>query len=148
MRIWLSVIAILVIGLILGWGSDAVTLQGERTVYTLQCVDGQWQGDSCGGHVAPGNRYRFRVLKAHEEVVFWTAGASGPSGKFVDCKIEDGRNWICPPGTQVSGTITTEIRRGVPVVDVSGKAQAFHAVSKWRWYLVKWGLPIGHSADN
>ena len=148
MRIWLSVIAILTIGLVLGWGSDVVTLQGERTVYTLECVDGQWQGASCGGQLAAGNRYRFRALKAHEEVVFWTSGASGPSGKFSDCKIEDGRNWSCPPGTQANLTITMEIRGGIPVADASGKTQSYHAVSKWRWYLAKWGLPIGSSADN
>ncbi len=148
MRIWIAVIEVVAIGLLLGWGSDAITLDGERTVYTLKCADGQWQAESCGGHVLAGDRFRFRALRAHAEVVFWTVGASGPSGKFSDCKISDGRNWACPAQAQTVQTITLEMRKGLPMPSSSGQTKAFHAVSKWRWHLARLGMPIGNSADN
>jgi len=38
------------------WASDFVTMQGERTVYTVDCTNGAWQGDHCSGQVAAGTR--------------------------------------------------------------------------------------------
>ena len=148
MRVWLTAISGLALAGFLGWASDAITLQGERTVYTLTCIDGQWQDSHCGGHVAAGDRYRFRALKAHAEVVFWTAGSSAPSGKFSGCKIQDGRNWTCPASAEARQTVTLQMQHGVPVRDPSGRTTDFHAVAKWRWYLAGLGLPIGNSADN
>ena len=43
-------------------------MQGERTVYTVDCTNGAWQGDHCSGQVAAGMRYRYRALKGHGEV--------------------------------------------------------------------------------
>lgn len=121
------------------WLTDFVTLQGERTVYTADCRGGSWQGDECTGTLAAGNRYRFRALKAHREVLFWTVGSAGePSGKFSDCTIQDGRNWICPAGPALAGTITREMVHGVPAADPSGLARPFHPVPKWRWMLLRY----------
>ena len=81
-RVWAFVLLVLVALGFAAWASDFVTMQGERTVYTVDCTNGAWQGDHCSGQVAAGTRYRYRALKPHGEVIFWTVGTSEPSGKF------------------------------------------------------------------
>ncbi len=147
MRISLLVFAVLVAVVAFVWASDKVTLQGERTIYTVDCRDGAWQGLQCSGRLVTADRFRFRALKPHREVVFWTVGAEDPSGKFTDCDIEDGRNWLCKPNAEAPRTITLQMSKGVPVADSMGRVKAFHAIAKWRWLLLKWGLPIGNDAD-
>src|SRR4051812_45446856 len=73
------------------WASDFVTLQGERTIYTVHCADGTWRGQTCTGKLVPDGRVRFRALRAHREVLFWRAGVREPSGRLIGCDIEDGR---------------------------------------------------------
>jgi hypothetical protein len=130
------------------WATDFVTLQGERTIYTVQCENGAWVGPSCTGRLAAGARYRFRALRPHGEVLFWTVGARERSGRFSECEIVDGRNWHCAPSADAAGTITTEMRRGTAVHDGNGATIPFHAVAKWRWFLLRWGVPVGHSEDD
>jgi hypothetical protein len=149
MRTWLAVIAILAITAAAAWASDAITLQGERTVYTVDCRQGQWQGPTCSGTLAAGRLYRFRALRKHAEVMFWTVGASDePSGKFTSCRIVDGRNWTCAPNADAARTITLQMQHGAPVPDATGMVRPFHAVAKWRWWLLRSGIPIGRDADN
>ena len=105
-RVWAFVIAILAALGFAAWASDFVTMQGERTVYTVDCTNGSWQGDRCSGKVAAGTRYRFRALKPHGEVIFWTVGSREPSGRFNECQIQDGRNWVCKVCADASRTIT------------------------------------------
>ena len=31
------------------WGTDYITLQGEWTIYTVECTQGVWNGDICTG---------------------------------------------------------------------------------------------------
>lgn len=127
-----------------GWASDFVTLQGERTVYTVDCVDGAWQGNRCAGRVAASTRYRYRALKRQRQVVFWAVGTSEPSGRFSDCAIQDGRNWVCK-GTSpdAARSITLQMVHGAPVADVAANTRPFRAVSKWRWLLLKRGFSAG-----
>ena len=94
-RVWAFVILILAALGFAAWASDFVTMQGERTVYTVDCSNGSWQANHCAGKLVAGNRYRYRALKPHSEVIFWTVGAKEPSGKFGECTIQDGRNWRC-----------------------------------------------------
>ena len=129
------------------WASDKITLQGERTIYTVECADGAWQGLHCTGHLVAADRFRFRALKAHREVVFWAVGASQPSGKFTDCDVRDGRHWTCRPNADASSTITLQMTEGVAVADATGRVRAFHAIEKWRWFFLKWGAPAGSDAD-
>lgn len=126
------------------WASDFVTMQGERTVYTVQCQDGTWIGQSCSGRLAAGARYRFRALRAHGEVLFWTVGERERSGRFTGCEIVDGRNWHCAASAEGSGTIASEMRHGAAVPGGNRATKPFHAVAKWRWFL----LPAGHSANT
>ena len=129
--------SILVLGLLV-WTSDSITLQGERTVYTAECHGGDWQGERCTGNLIAGQRFRFRALKAHREVLFWTVGSSkAPSGKFTDCTIQDGRNWRCKANSDLRQSITLEMSHGQPVPDSSGIAHSFHQIPKWRWLLLR-----------
>jgi hypothetical protein len=147
MRLWLFVLAALAAMFAFVWASDKVTLQGERTIYTVDCRDGTWQGLLCGGRLVPADRFRYRALKPHREVIFWTVGSAEPSGKFTDCDIKDGRNWICKPSADAPRTITLQMSNGVPVPDSMSRVRAFHAVEKWRWFFLQWGIPIGNEAD-
>ena len=138
-RVWAFVIATLAALGFAAWASDFVTMQGERTVYTVDCVGGSWQGDRCSGKVAAGTRYRFRALKPHGEVIFWTVGSKEPSGRFNDCQVQDGRNWVCKMCADASRTITLQMVHGKPVADAAVATRPYRAVSKWRWLLLQRG---------
>jgi len=146
-RKWTIVVPVaLVVGGMI-WAADFITLQGERTVYTAGCDNGKWEVNRCTGTLVAGERFRFRALKAHREVFFWNVGvASDPSGKFTDCEITDGRNWICKPTTDGVKSITLQMLRGKPVPDTSGKTRPSHPVSKWTWTLLGYGITWGDTA--
>ncbi len=129
------------------WLTDFVTIQGEATVYTVECSGGQWRGELCTGTLVPADRFRFRALPRRREVLFWTPGRDEPSGRFSGCQIEDGRNWTCPGGNDAARTIAVGLMRGRALHDPSGHARPFHAVFKWRWLLLQWGVSTGNSAD-
>lgn len=129
------------------WLTDFVTVQGESTVYTVECQGGSWHADTCTGRLVPGDRYRFRALRLRGEVLFWRVGVSEPSGRFTRCVIQDGRNWTCPPSADAGRTIALGVVRGHAMHDPSGRTLPFHAVQKWRWLLLEAGLAAGSRAD-
>jgi hypothetical protein len=140
LTLWFLAVLLVLVGA-MAWISDSITLQGERTIYTVRCIDGEWKDEQCTGHLVAAERYRFRALRAHREVLFWTVGSSNePSGKFSDCEIQDGRNWKCAPSPDTSRSITLQIARGFPVPDAAGRTRGFHAVPKWKWMM----LPAAH----
>lgn len=140
-RIGVLVIAIVAALGFAGWASDFVTMQGERTVYTVDCVGGAWQGDHCAGRLTASTRYRYRALKRQHQVVFWTVGTSESSGRFSDCSIQDGRNWVCQRGSaDATRSITLQMAQGTPVADAGANTRPFRAVSKWRWLLLNRGI--------
>lgn len=136
-RVWVFVIAIGGLLGFAGWASDFITMQGERTIYTVECQDGAWSGDRCSGQLVAGLRYRYRALPPHSEVIFWTAGTSEPSGKFVECAIKDGRNWLCKANADAPRSITLQMVEGAPIAGTV--TRPFRAVSKWRWMLLQRG---------
>lgn len=140
-RLWALAIAALAVLGFAAWASDFITMQGERTVYTAECI-GTWQGERCAGKVAAGHRYRYRALKPHGEVTFWTLGTSEPKGKFEDCTIQDGRNWICKICPDASRSITLQMAQGQPVAGPEAVTRPFRAVSKWRWMLLRQGITV------
>jgi hypothetical protein len=146
-KLFLSIVAMtLFVGFF--WASDIVTLQGERTVYTAGCVEGTWAGDRCTGKLVAAERFRFRALKAHNEVFFWNVGvASDPTGKFTQCVIADGRNWVCQPTTEGPKAIALAMQHGKPVRDMTGKTRPTHPVSKWTWTLLDLGVPVGDTVS-
>ena len=148
MRTWIAILAIVALIASTLWLTDTVTLQDERTVFTVACVQGDWQGERCSGSLVAAQRYRFRALKAHREVIFWRVGVAEESGKLTDCQIQDGRNWICHANADAGRSIVLELRHGQPIADAAGRTRPFHAVAKWRWWLLRWGLPAGREADS
>lgn len=138
-RVWAFVIAILATLGFAAWASDFVTMQGERTIYTVECVGGAWQAQHCAGKLTVGHRYRYRALKPHSEVIFWTVGTNEPSGKFGECKIKDGRNWICKANGDAARSITLQMAEGAPIAGPAGLTREFRAVSKFHWLLLQRG---------
>ena len=139
-RVWVIVAAVFAALGFAAWASDFVTMQGERTVYTVDCVDGAWLGDRCAGRLSPGVRYRYRALKPHGEVIFWTVGTKEPSGKYDDCQIQDGRNGVCKICPDAARSITLRMAQGAPVSDYPAVTKPFRSVSKWRWLLLEGGF--------
>ena len=129
------------------WGSDRVTFQGERTVYTGNCEPDVWQGMRCTGKLVAGPRYRYLSLKTRREVVFWIAGSPEPSGKYTNCIVQDRGNWSCKASLETGASITREMENDRAIPDASGSTRPFHAVPKWKWWLMYLGLHLFHEAS-
>lgn len=147
-RVWILVAVVLAALVGAGWASDFVTMQGERTIYTVDCAKGTWEGDNCKGELKLAGRYRYRALKAHNEVIFWVVGEAGASSKFSDCLIEDGRNWTCKPNADAARSITLQMVHGTPMPGPADITRPLHAISKWRWHLLDHGMTLGNSTAN
>ena len=106
----------IMIGVLL-WGIDFITLQGEWTIYTVECKQGTWNGDQCMGNLARSDRYRFPALKRRGEVLFWVVGSAEPSGRLAPCEIENRSNWTCKASTDSHRSITLVMSKGRPVPD-------------------------------
>jgi len=132
---------------LVAWLDDFITLHGAKTVYTADCAQGTWQGGICGGTLVAGGRYRYRVLKAHNEVLFWIAGSTEPSGKLTECVIDSAKDWSCPPNADSARTIIHAMKHGQPVVDPGKPARPFHPIPKWKWLLLDADVPYFHAAD-
>ena len=130
------------------WASDRITLQGERTIYTVRCVDGVWQGARCTGRLVAGERYAFRVSVLRKEVLYWVRGSRDPSGKFSDCKITDRDNWACTLQPGQKAPIAIEMKKGKPMHSDEPGVVAFHKVPKWKWWLLDFGLTIFNEAGG
>ena len=129
------------------WSSDQITMQGERTIYTVNCAQGEWDGLRCTGRLTAGELHRFRISRSRHEVVFWIAGSSAPLGKYTDCQVTDRDNWSCNVGLGEKPGIVSELVYGRPTLSGSGPTQPFQAVDKWKWWAVRAGLPGLSSAD-
>ncbi len=127
------------------WGSDRITFQGERTIHTVRCVDGEWQQRHCTGRLVASDRYTFRASRSRQEVLYWVFGSSAPSGKYSDCRVENRSNWVCAVRTGEPKTITYEMRNDRPVHGDEALAVPFHAVPKWKWWALRYG--VGHFSD-
>lgn len=122
------------------WASDQITLEGERTIYTVKCDQGSWEGLRCGGRLVAGDRYRYRALKNRNEVIFWIVGSSTPSGKYTDCSIRNRGNWSCNAVAEQMPSITFEMLNERATHAPAGLAAPFHAISKWKWWIMHTGL--------
>lgn len=130
------------------WASDKISYQGERTVYSVRCEQGIWEGWRCTGRLVAGDRYRFRASKSRQEVIYWIVGASGASGKYSNCNVVDRGNWKCPEAVGQPRTITREMVKGHPVCDEGEIPLPFRAVPKWQWWLLDVGVQVTrHAVD-
>src|SRR5215471_13482051 len=145
----LSIVLFFALVVTLIWASDRITMQGEHTVYTVECDGGTWTGKVCSGKLAPGKRYAFRASLARQEVIYWIRGSTAPSGKFPECKVVDRDNWSCkfvPEGPQA--TIAYEMAKGHPTRAGSERMVPFHSVPKWKWWLIDAGLRVFTRAED
>ena len=136
--IFLGGAVVFTLGLMI-WASDRVTLQGERTIYTVHCEPDVWEDARCTGRLAPGDRYAFRASALRGEVVYWIRGSTEPSGRYADCKVVDRDNWICSIASGQKASIAFEMKKGRPTRVYDGKVIPFHDVPKWKWWLLKFG---------
>ena len=144
-----SVVLLLLLIVALLWGSDRITMQGERTVYTVECDRGTWNGRVCTGKLVAGKRYAFRASIARHEVVYWVRGSSAPSGKYPDCKVADRDNWSCKVALDAApATIAYEMAKGRPTRTGGEHVLPFHSVPKWKWWLMDTGVRVFTQADD
>jgi hypothetical protein len=129
------------------WASDRITLQGERTIYTVECVGGAWQDLLCTGEVKTGARYRFRASKTRGEVVHWIAGSAERSGKMTDCTVRDRGNWSCKTPDSANPAIAQAMVNDRLSPKPGSAAITFHMIAKWKWWAIYWGVPGFHQAD-
>ena len=120
------------------WSVDFITLQGEWTIYTVECKQGIWNGEQCTGKLAASDRYRFRALKRRKEVLFWVVGSTEPSGRLTPCEIESRSNWVCKASADSPRSITLVMSKGHAVPDPTVNTRPFHAVPKLKWTLLKY----------
>ena len=106
------------------WSSDRITLEGERTIYTVTCERGAWDGLRCSGRIAAGDRHRFRSSRSRNEVVYWIAGSPVASGKYTDCNVTDRDLWSCKPHAGEQPSIAHELSDGRPVHRAAGRRPA------------------------
>ena len=143
LAIGLVVIAVAVVV----WASDKISLQGERTIHTVQCLDGNWEGWRCTGVMVASDRYRFRASRIRQEVIFWIAGSKQPSGKYTDCVVMDRDNWKCNATPDQPAAITDTLVNGRPESSGAGLASPIHAVRKWKWWVLFGGIHAFSTAD-
>ena len=129
------------------WVSDKITLQGERTIYTVNCQDGAWAGNRCTGRMVAGERHSYRSSRSRNEVIYWVVGSSAPSGKYADCVVKDRGNWKCNVRAGQPAGITSEMTNDRPVCPGNGSNPTFHAVSKFQWWVLRAGIPAFSTAD-
>ena len=129
------------------WASDSITLQGERTLFGVNCEQGEWQGTHCAGKLVPGKRYAFRASTTRQEVAYWVRGSKEPSGKYTHCHVVNRDNWQCELQAGEAPGVTRELEDGRPAPSASPTSDAIHGVSKWKWYGVGFGIPWVTDAD-
>ena len=132
----------------LAWASDRITLQGERTIYTVRCEQGIWQGTRCTGQLVPAERYAFRASRSRHEVVYWIRESGTPSGKYTDCTVADRDNWSCNVGVDQTTSFAHEMLRGKPTRTGVGHVLPSRAVPKWKWWLMHAGVDLFTDASD
>jgi hypothetical protein len=136
----LFAVAALALFAFLIWASDTITLQGERTIYTVNCEHGAWKDLRCTGKMVAGDRYRYRASTSRHEVIFWVAGLPKPSGRYTDCDVRNRGNWSCNATLDAAPSITREMTNDQATHGPAGLTISFHAVPKWKWWLLRVGL--------
>jgi hypothetical protein len=138
-------VVVIVVGLLV-WAGDKITLKGHHTIHTVQCLDGDWQGLRCTGVMVAGDRYRFSASRSRQEVIFWIAGSTQPSGTYTNCVVKDRDNWKCIVNPGQPATITHALVDGRPADGGTGPLP-IHVVHKWKWWLLRSGIHVFSTAD-
>ena len=139
---WVAIVLVIAGLAIVLWASDKITYEGERTVYTVRCEKGNWDGLTCRGTMVAGDRYRFRASVSKQEVLYWVVGSAEPSGKFSHCAVKDRGNWSCEEGAGQPPTIARAMMNGRPRREDDERHIPFHAVPKWVWWVLDVGVHV------
>ena len=140
-RVWIGFGAATFGLAVMMWSADVISFEDERTIYTADCLDGQWSEGRCTGRLQAADRIRFHASKDRNEVVFWKIGAPQHVERMAPCAVQDGRNWSCAP-TEGSRPVPLVLAKGRVEPDPNGKAPALHVIKKWRWWMLKVGIPV------
>jgi hypothetical protein len=143
---WLIGVVVIVVGLLV-WAGDKITLKGHHTIHTVQCRDGNWEGLRCKGVMIAGDRYRFSASRSRQEVIFWIAGSTEPSGTYTDCVVKDRDNWKCNVSPGQRATVTHALVEGRPA-NGGPDSLPIHVVHKWKWWLLRCGIQVFSTADH
>lgn len=146
-RLLFGVVILVLFGLLV-WSSDRITLQGERTIFTVNCENGAWEGPHCSGTLVPGERYAFRASVRRHEVIYWIRGSTGPSETYSNCTVVDRDNWSCNVRMDQTTALAYEMKNGRPTGGGQGLAIPFHDVPKWKWWVMRLGLHPFSDADS
>jgi hypothetical protein len=147
LKLFLGFLALTIL-VTLFWASDRITMQGERTIYTVRCERGAWEGVRCTGMLVPSERHAFRASKSRHEVIYWIRESDAPSGKYTDCSVTDRDTWTCNVRAGQKPTIAYEMVRGKPTRTGASSLLPFHAVPKWKWWLMDVGVSVFSEAEN
>lgn len=128
------------------WATDRVTLQGERVMYSVRCAGGQWQQLTCTGRLEPGERYAFRASPRRQEVIAWTIGSALPSRTYLGCDVQSRDRWTCPVQTSEGSAAMLRMSKGRTQCAPASRATPAHVISKWKWYVLRAGLPLFSNA--
>lgn len=143
---WVAGLLVVICLAVVLWASDRITYEGERTVYTVRCDQGEWEGLLCRGTMVASDRHRFKASVSKQEVLYWVVGSPSPSGKFGQCKVKDRGNWSCVEHAGGPPTITHEMVNGRPKRDETIGELPFHAVPKWVWWVLDAGVHVYNKA--
>jgi hypothetical protein len=140
-RVWIGFGAATFGLAVMMWSADVISFEDERTIYTADCLDGQWSEGRCTGRLQAADRIRFHASKDRNEVVFWRVGAPQQVERMAPCAVQDGRNWTCSP-PEGGKAVPLVLTKGRVEPDASGRPPPLHVIKKWRWYLLKAGIPV------
>ena len=143
--IWLGFLAVFLVLAGVSWLNDSVTLQGHWTLYTARCDGGAWHGTRCTGRLVAAERHEFVANKANAVVTFTIIGATTASGTLSKCTIKGGRDWTCQEASGEVQPITLRLSGGRLVSPVDSLSGA-RPISKWKWLLLRLGIPVGSDA--
>jgi hypothetical protein len=140
-----AIVGVIVIALgIALWGSDKITYEGERTIYSVRCEQGNWEGLACKGRMVAGERYRFRASVSKQEVLYWIVGSSQALRQVQSLRGQGSRQ-LGVRGQHGAGqpaTITRSMSNGRPKREEGYHSIPFRAVPKWVWWVLDSGLHV------
>jgi len=126
---------------LLVWALDRVTFQGERVLYSVTCTGGAWQQGVCTGRMHAADRYAFRASLRRQEVIAWVIGSPARSRTYTQCDVKSRDRWACTAPAPEAPNARLHMAKGRTRCDAES-AQPVHVVAKWKWYLLRTGVPL------
>ena len=139
--IWITALVVAIAVALLVWALDRVTFQGERVLYSVTCTGGAWQQGVCTGKMHAADRYAFRASLRRQEVIAWVIGSTARSHTYTQCEVKSRDRWACAASAPEAPNARLQMAKGRTRCDAES-AQPVHVVAKWKWYLLRTGVPL------